>query len=487
MKRLILLLILVTAITGWSQEIKFNMGPPVTTESQFIRFQFTNLPETKAYLVSGFLEPKVLPLEEYTNPKTAIPLPSQLSGREGNCIILHAISVDGRNRIIYSTYDKKKKSETVYFQELSSAMKFIGGPAKISTFEDVKRPDQLEMILEEGGERTTTIAASLDKREFVLIKERDTAIELKGFNLDKGEKWSKTFSLDGGKHFVLRSIRVATNGNVYIVGSYYKKEEFFSPFVLAYSNAENKFKLHNIATGEKLEDTGYTLAFGRDEAPIVAGIYYKKLKRETGYNLFRINVSTLELEPILSKAFSPSFTELMYKRAYEPEFFSVQQIVHLPNGNIALSVEGGLSKVGQHTASTYYSSAYVLCVSDSGTEVWNTTIEKHQVQPTAVSLLGHILFNKGNKLYMLYNDNPDNYSLEPTSMPKENLLKNKSYVALISFDEKGKATKSKPLNQNAKQVTAFYPSKAFRIDANTLHFSLKVNDKYHFATVAVND
>ena len=487
MKKLSLILLLFATLTGWAQDLQFSFGPALIKDPRTGLSQtFFDTNQKKAYVLSGYTKLQVQSLDGYTNPKGIANLGAPFVDADQRVTILGAVTTD-KIKVVYSTTNRKQRIQTVFAQEMNRDMKAVGSPVKLATFTNVKE----EILLDGMGESfdirpSVLFTKSADQQMLVLLKERDEKIELKGISLDKGELWSKDFTLSDDR-YVLRSLRVSNSGNVYVLGSYYRKDEYRNPFVVAYAPNGNVSKIHTITTGEKIEDVGYNLSFLSDETPILAGLYNKKQKREAGYQVFRINPLTMELSAIATTPLSASYNKLIYKQAYEPEYFSVQQMLQLPNGNFVLSIEGGLVKNMKYTASVYFSSAYVVCLDSQGKELWNSTIEKHQVQSTGSDLVGHRLFNKGNQVFLIYNDNPDNYALQPTEMPKENLLKNKSYVAVIKFDENGKPSKSTPLNQTPKQVTAIFPSDINRIERDTIHFVIKRGDKFHFATLSLSE
>jgi hypothetical protein len=92
------------------------------------------------------------------------------------------------------------------------------------------------------------------------------------------------------------------------------------------------------------------------------------------------------------------------------------------------------------------------------------------------------------KMYLVYNDNPDNFDLAPTDKLKENLLKKKMYLCVVEIDENGKSRKIKPVSQDKKQVSYFRFENVQKIRDDLYHIQLRVrvgDEVKKFATFSI--
>jgi hypothetical protein len=486
MKRLILIPGLFIVLCGVAQDIKFSLGAPLGKEPNGTAYEpFFDTNQKKAFFFFGFSKIQVQSLEGYINPKPMMNIGGPFANSDQRPIILGVVSAE-KIHIIYSNTDRKQKTQIIYAQQVNNDMRLVGSPVKITSFANVKE----EFSFEEDGKDlairpTVILAKSADQKHLVLVKERNDKVEMKGFSVDKGEIWKKEFSLDNDNCY-LRSVKVSTTGNVYVLGGYSvsRKSDNTNPFLIAFSSVTDVFKVHTIKTGDKIDDVGYNIFLSNDETAVVAGLYSKKQKREAGYQVFEIDPTTMASRLVATNAFTDFYKKYIYQLANDPEFFSVKHILQLHNGNIVFSIEGYAGD--QTERSTLVSPAYVVSVSPKGTEQWNTLIQKYQIQPLTTAMEGHTLYQKDNDVYMIYSDNLENFNLSPTGQPKESLLKN-TYVAVVKIDETGNATKFKPLNQTAKQVTSFFPSSTYRIGNGTLQCMVKVGGKFYYATLDGKD
>jgi hypothetical protein len=464
-----------------AQDFKFTVGPRMDERPAGHRM-FFNTALQKGYRVITYKDFAIAPVDGYLDlPGTAIPVKSEVFGGTKNAALQGFHTINKKNYLIYSTLDKERKALTVYTQELSPEMVLLGSPIRMAEFSNINTFTTLNYEPDD-----IFIVKSKSQQQIVLVKQVESHLQVKAFNPDKGELWSKVFELDPDFEVKLNAMEIAENGNVYVSGAYFKREKLKSPFLLAYSPTSKVHKLHTIQSDEKAHDMGYIVKLLGDDMPVVGGLYSNKLN-DGGYRIYKVNPGSLALETFMSQPFSKAYKSVVYNTGVVPVGFSVCDMVQLTNGNIVLTIESGYTHSMKYVSSSYSSSTYVASIDKGGVEKWNTTIQKKQGQPMGGNLLGHLLFYRGNKVYLLYNDNLDNFDLAPTDKQKESLLKNKTYVATAEIDETGKTRKLYLCSTNKKQVSSFSVNNVRPIENNLFHFLVEIEDSFQFATLRANE
>jgi hypothetical protein len=168
-----------------------------------------------------------------------------------------------------------------------------------------------------------------------------------------------------------------------------------------------------------------------------------------------------------------------------PQGHSERAIV-LPGGNIVPDIEANVSQSMSHgsNASYYSSPALVLALQPSGEIAWHKTLYKYQVQPLNSDLLGHVLLTSNNTLYMMYNDNLENFTFPADIDRKMNgLLKNSTYVATVAIDEKGVAKKQYHITKSPKDESHFFPAELRTIAPDFYHLTFHTSKGSMYATL----
>jgi hypothetical protein len=481
MKKLTYLVLLLSNLV-YAQELKFTLGPPLT-EKPLDGFTFCNPAQKKGYIITG-KDFSIIQLDEYIKPSgSAKAIKAEIFTGKQKATIEGYHTVNDKNFIIYSIFDKGRDEQVVYMQELSTSMTLLGSPVRMAGFKSVKSRTKVIVIGADNALINLTdlhIAKSTNDQQVVFVKDRDNQLEVKSFSYDKGELWTKNFDLNPDYGFTVTSVKASDNGNVYISGFYTKGIKKFDPFFLAYSPSLNKHKLHTIKSGDKIDDFGYDVELIENETPIIAGLYSKK--GEAGYKVYKLK-DNLELQTIISKSFPQSYYDIIYKGSYKPEYFTVSAIAQLDNKNIIIDIEGGASTAMKYASTNYSAPLYIASVNFDGSEKWNTIIQKYQVQPQGASLIGHRLFHKKNNIYIIYNDNIENFDLSTSDIPKDGLLKKNIYIATIEIDESGNSKKLKQITSTKNQNSVFNPSEVIKIEKDLFHLTTMKEGKYYFTTL----
>jgi hypothetical protein len=98
-------------------------------------------------------------------------------------------------------------------------------------------------------------------------------------------------------------------------------------------------------------------------------------------------------------------------------------------------------------------------------------------------LIGHRLFHKKNNIYIIYNDNIENFDLSTSDIPKDGLLKKNIYIATIEIDESGNSKKLKQITSTKNQNSVFNPSEVIKIEKDLFHLTTMKEGKYYFTTL----
>jgi hypothetical protein len=129
----------------------------------------------------------------------------------------------------------------------------------------------------------------------------------------------------------------------------------------------------------------------------------------------------------------------------------------------------------------------VICISDSGNELWDKLVKKFQRQGTASHLIGHYFFQNNNKVYIVYNDVNENFNLNPLADQKAWMLKEKNmYVAIAEIDETGATRKLNLVTKTPNEVSYFVVDQTEKITDNLFRFKITSPRGIHYSLLEVN-
>jgi hypothetical protein len=466
-----------------AQELQFSLGPAMTQQPE-TRSIFFNTTLKKGYAMA-FSDPEFNEIDEYTrlNPSKKTIKAEIFTGKH-KAMIDGYYAVGDKNYIIYSSLDRERNEHNVYMQQMSNDGLLFGTPLLVAKYGNAKVRQTVIVLGAPNLQSVSNLhVAKPSSNDFIVfVKEREAKLEIKAFSPEHGEMWWKSFNLKSDMLYRLTSIKVATNGNVYLSGHYYDGDEDLNPFVLAYNPTSKKVQLHDIQSGGKISDLGYRLVLTGNETPVLAGIYAQR--KDVGYKVFKLNGDNFEIKLLASRPFSPKYTSIVFEGAYKPQYFGIKDIVELKNKSLVIDVEGGAVQSSGHVSQSYTSPVYLAAIGADGDEKWNSVIQKYQVQPLGSDLVGHALFRKNDKVYVMYNDDIDNLQASPTEKSGDGLLKKNMYVSVVEIDENGNAKKFRPITTVKNQNSYFRPSEIREISPNLFHMMFMKAGKYYFATVS---
>jgi hypothetical protein len=469
--------LLLASNSTFAQQLDFKFGTPVPEDDYARSFNPTN---RQAFVYHyGKKESTITILDNYINAGKKIPFPKEV-GRN-----IAYYNINGRSYFIFANADKETKIQTVSYQEIGADLQFVGKPSVITSFKNVKVGGVLVAM---PFPENLTVVKSPNESQILIYKERDKKIEAVCFNPNKGVQWTHTFALgDEKRQHEIIDIEITNAGDMYLLGtSLDRNGDALDPFVLSYTADSKKEGRHLIPTDADTDHWGYCLRFINDDTPVVAGIYKKKKTKLPGYRVLKMDTKTKSMQLFSTALFTAAYTAVTYDGAYHPEYYRVVDILHLENGSMVFSIEGRAIKSGKSIYTVYSSAAYVVSIDPAGKEQWNSTVNKYQIEVQSSYSTGHYLLSKGNTVFMIYNDNLDNFDKDVTIRPDEALLKNKTYVALVEINSSGGAKKLNFISQSKKEISSIDSRHVKRIAPNLFHFMFKTGENYKHATLEAN-
>ncbi len=385
----------------------------------------------------------------------------------------------------YVVYSTSKDSEiTASIQEINPDLTATGKPQSLATFQIAKEDDSYGVHLCKEG------------KQILFIRSYQGKIHVKSFSDSFAPLWSKTFEVKT-EDMVLSSVGATEDGYLYMGGYYLKKRKHVDPFVIVYATKTQLHEINYFAAEEGVELFNFNMTALEDNEPLVACIYSKK--RERGYRLYKINAATLRAEKFATQPISDEFKKATIL-GYRDETFYIMDIAKLQNGNIVFSIEGQVTHMGRsygndgESSDAFYTSpTNVISLNSTGTEVWDKIVRKFQRQNHASHLIGHYFFHSNNKVYLVYNDINQNFSLSPFAEQNSWALTYRNmYVAIAEIDEEGNPRKLHLVTKNPKEVSYFVVdqtnysiAQTKKITDNLFRFMIKTAEGMHYSTLEV--
>jgi|GEM_PF-2778179 len=490
--RLILILLILTVSSLHAQELKFELSKKMK-ELPYGNYKFFNRALKRTYVVRTPDDSRVAVAENYINydPSFKSFAWETFVGKEAK-ILEGFYSVDTKNYIVYSEFNRKSRVQNVYTQELDDDMVILGSPIPITTFRDVKNENRTIVLGEKyipyGNVR---LIKSIHSDNLVIMKIRDGIIDAVAFNPRTGVLWSQAFQVDEENTINISAVEINQEGDFYVAG-YYSKEPLMSTmgvtlgtFLLQYSVSQKKYQVHTLDDKDKIEDRGYSLSMLRNGTTVAVGMYNDKKKDKIGYKIFSFDPATLNLITVATAEFSDDFNKAINRGLYDIDFFATTNIEQLDNGSIIVAFAGGLSRSGKYTTTTYSTPVNVIAVSEKGEQQWSTLVNKYQTQPQGDDYIGHSLITQGNLVYVIYNDHIANLNLDPTKQPKEWILKDRNtLVTAVRIDEQGVARKTYPFGTSKTEKLIMDTDETRRVEERLYYFVLKSGDMGQLATLS---
>jgi hypothetical protein len=468
-----------------AQELTFTHGKPIEQKLSYYdkkygrqEFKYTYFDTVSRTAYDKSWEDENVNIKifkDYVNQSSTIKnFDIKKAANNSNALLKTFLNIGHKYYVIYSTNNGGEA--TAFIQEIDADLNVTGKAQPLATFQIAKENDSFG------------IYPSKDGKQILFIRKYPDGIQEKSFSDSFAALWSKTFEVKT-EDLILRTANVTEDGYLNIGGYYYKKRKIVDPFVIVYSTKTQQHHVNFFPKEEGVELFNFNMTLLNDNDPLVACLYSKK--RELGYRLYKINTATLTIDNFATQPISAEFKKAT-NLGYKDENFIIANIGKLQNGNVVFSIEGQVNQSAHntgnisHSASFYTSPTNVIAVNSSGTEEWDKLVRKFQQQSSASHLIGHYFFHSNNKVYVVYNDVNENFSLSPFVEQKAWVLKEKNmYVAIAEIDEKGNAKKLNLITKNPKEVSYFYVEDTEKITDKLFRFKITTPMGTHYSLLQV--
>lgn len=292
------------------------------------------------------------------------------------------------------------------------------------------------------------------------------------------------------------SYEMSNSGDIYVWGAVAQNGEFGgTPKMLSCAFDQQKFTLHKPSKEEgfvrvmvKLDD---------EENATFCGLSYEQ-GNVKGFYCLKINGKSQETIHEVSSRFGGSFTKdhlSMRETKISRDFLSEKGVVGLVNYDvkdfIELSDGGMLAVTEQNHARSFnerYGDILVLRTSKDGTLLWSEKLSKFQIDyvENFLNFSSMFSFSKGEKLYLMYNNHPENFKNKDLEKTKIMALNSKGITTIAVID--GEGITKKEILFDFKTFGVF-PAvvKSKQISDSEWIMCGKKHGKHRYAIVSIND
>lgn len=298
-------------------------------------------------------------------------------------------------------------------------------------------------------------------------------------------KWKKDITLPyNDEKFGVEGFRVDSEGNAYLLGILYKtnrttkrKADGYAYKIVSFSNKGETSKEYSVALrGKFITDVQFGVRSNKD---IVCAGFYSEVGTRSIRGTFFISIDTesKEIKTESLKEFdinfiTQNFTEGEAKRAKRKEERGKElELFEYDLDKLIVRSDGGALLVGEQyyvvttTYSTgvgagrstrtitryYYNDIICVNISPNGTIDWAVKVPKRQMSvDDGGAFLSYAMAIHRDKLYFIYNDNPDNLAYTGVGRVKNTNLRDQT-VIVAQINSKGEMKRT-PLGAGAGDV-----------------------------------
>lgn len=376
--------------------------------------------------------------------------------------------LDGQLYAYFTLVDKKAEETNLYYQPIDNKTLMLSGtPKKIASISYDKKRLQgyFDYDISKDKKAIAIIAVHHAEKE---MNEQFTATVC---DARMNKLWQKDITLPyESKLFVNEGMLLDDNGNIYIRGRIYtetvkekkKGAPNYSYKILAYRDEGNSFKEYDVNLKDKfITDLGFNIT--DDDQLAVAGFYSDRgTTTIKGVCFMLIDAATEDVVKQGTKEFDASFMGMFNKKDVskkntDPELweYDLDNIVIRSDGGALLLAEQFYIHVSTTTTRTgnsvstrtvyyyHYNDIIAVNINPNMTIAWATRIPKRQTTANDGGYFSSYAYAiKDDKIYLLFNDNPDNLHISnPSSVAKYTSPK-KSAATLVTIGSDGKWKKS---------------------------------------------
>ena len=261
------------------------------------------------------------------------------------------------------------------------------------------------------------------------------------------------------KDFEISSVKVDNDGSVYLIGKRYtdRKHKSYVFTVLAYRSLGEDTKEYTVESGT-LAIGDVTMGVNRAGMLVFAGLYAEESGSiAKGVIYFTIDPESRRVSRMVHHPFTADVLRAIGYRSEQVGSYSFNI------KNFLLQDDGGCTLVGEEsysvvrtststsstgavstTSTTIYYRLGIIAVSmnGSGGLNWMAGIPKYGAGANTTLGLSYGLGVKGDKLYLVYNDNSDNLSYPESGKRIMPWRMRKGILALATIDGTGKVTRT---------------------------------------------
>jgi len=398
--------------------------------------------------------------------------------------------------ITVTQYDRKTKENSLCMQEIDDNGKLSGTMKKLETLDAKSKFNRGAFSIVESDDSTRFML--LDEPPYEKYAGEKYTITLYDESLNQTKKLSVELPFKD-KYFDLNDITYADDGNIYMMArvSLATKEKekgeasYYYELIAINTAGDGSVVQYDIKLQGKFID-GISFDADDDKDIICSGFYGNNTGVSkgdiSGIFYMRLNKTTKQVDVSglkdLDKDFIADITSA--KKANKGKGisndFKLKNFIRRSDGGSILVAEYSSTytytvyvsdgKGGGHTEThTAYCRDNIIAINinPDGSIKWYANIPKKQeTTDDGAFYSSYMLTTKGDKLYFVYNDNPDN--LDPKRIQEGKPLKNmgnalKSEAVLVELSEDGQYTK-KALFSNKDNKMALIPSSSIGIGNN---------------------
>lgn len=396
-------------------------------------------------------------------------------------------------------YERKTKTNSLYLQEINAEGKLTGSLKKM---QDVTGKSKWNR----GG---FSIIPSEDSTKILLVEEppyEKYSGEKFGFNI-YNEDLTQTSKVQvelpyQGKYFSTHDYALGSDGNIYMMAQIFLEREnkkkgesrYYNQLIEINPQGQGQVTQYDIKLPEKdIVGISYT---PEDNNDVICAGFYGDIKSNSsvsknginGIFYMRLNKQTKQVTVSSTKELDKEFIADLTseKKANKgkgiSDQFTIRSFVRRSDGGSIIVAELAYYFVTTVTTSDGHggtttrtvvhfvrNNIIAININPDGTIKWYANIPKYQYTADDNGMYSSFMFmTKGDKMYFIYNDNPDN--LLPAmagKKPKDMGNPAKATAVLVELSEDGKFTKAALFNNKTNKVILM-PSYFVQISDNEL-------------------
>jgi hypothetical protein len=412
----------------------------------------------------------------------------------------HIVMLKNKNYVCVTQFDKKTKENTLYMEEFNNSGHLTGGLKKI-----VEMPARSKR-----SSRGFDVIVSKDSTKFLLVnipsydKYSGQKFGFEVYDEDLNVLNNAEVSLPNNfKYFLVdeNEITLSNDGIVYMLAEITEQKSdkvkgeagYYYEMLAINPNGTGDVTTYDLKLPQKaITDISYSLEEGKY---IVCAGFYGNIKGNStsstgqidGIFYFRIDKDSKAIENIGTKVLDRDFVaDLTTERNSNkgkgiPNKFNLLDFTKRSDGGAVLVseyqdfYETVSTTSGPNGTTTTVTDHYirnniiVVNINPDGSIKWYANIpKKQQTIDDGAAYSSFLMVTRGDKMYFVYNDNPDNVGPKASPDPKDikrMTSSKKSMAVLVELSESGQFTKSALFSNKENKVT-ITPSKSAKINDN---------------------